>query len=78
VTADLIRRLQAAAAEHGTLDGTPPDRSLLLQEAADTLEAAVRVVNACYSLGAIMAGADSAEWVEIMEALTAYDQEVTS
>lgn len=35
---DLIRRLHAAAAEHGTVDGAPPDRSELLAEAAAALE----------------------------------------
>jgi hypothetical protein len=42
MAADLIRRLRAAAAEHGTADGSPPDRSELLAEAADALEPTAR------------------------------------
>jgi hypothetical protein len=33
----LIRRLWDASAEHGTHDGSPPDRSVLLAEAAEAL-----------------------------------------
>lgn len=42
---DLIRRLHTAAAEHGTVDGAPPDRSELLAEAAAALEAHVPLNN---------------------------------
>ena len=64
MTADLIRRLQAAAAEHGTLDGAPADRSLLLHEAADALEAASKVVGAVPSVEHLEA---LASWLDLVD-----------
>jgi hypothetical protein len=44
------------------------------EKAEEKLRLVHEVVAACQSLGAIMAGADSAEWGEIMRALEAYDR----